>query len=69
MTNTLRVFLLFMALFFINLIVLTGLSKLGFRILLNEVSSLIPPLYSTLTLIMVEKRLKKRKEEFDEAKK
>lgn len=53
--RVLKIVILFIALFLINILVLITLSKIGFDIQATELSYLFPPLFSTLVLLIVDK--------------
>ncbi|OLF47160.1 hypothetical protein BU202_08745 [Streptococcus cuniculi] len=61
MKKVLQVSLLFIALFFINLLVFKLLSSMGFTVVMSETSYVLPPLFSTIVLVLVFPPQKKRK--------
>ncbi|WP_105118023.1 hypothetical protein [Streptococcus suis] len=58
--NGMKVVLLFLALFWINILVFKVLALLGFDLSLNEESYLIPPLMATLLLYLKHVKPKKK---------
>ncbi|HEM2781057.1 hypothetical protein ACS60R_09805 [Streptococcus suis] len=50
-----KISLLFFSLFVINILVLKLLSIIGFDMVITENSYLIPPLFSTVILLIIEK--------------
>ncbi|HEM2804000.1 TPA: hypothetical protein ACGO6Q_000631 [Streptococcus suis] len=50
-----KISLLFFSLFVINILVLKLLSIIGFNMVITENSYLIPPLFSTVILLIIEK--------------
>ncbi|HFI0399748.1 TPA: hypothetical protein ACGO63_002195 [Streptococcus suis] len=50
-----KISLLFFSLFVINILVLKWLSIIGFNMVITENSYLIPPLFSTVILLIIEK--------------
>lgn len=50
-----KISLLFFSLFVINVLVLKWLSIIGFNMVITENSYLIPPLFSTVILLIIEK--------------
>lgn len=53
--RTMKIALLFFSLFLINILVLKLLSIIGFNMVITENAYLIPPLFSTVILLIVEK--------------
>ena len=57
-TEILRVFkivLLFISLFVINIIFFKIISLLGFSIIMTDLSFLVPPLFATIVLLLINK--------------
>ena len=53
--RTMKISLLFFSLFSINILVLKLLSIIGFNMVITENTYLIPPLFSTVILLIIEK--------------
>lgn len=53
--RTMKISLLFFSLFSINILVLKLLSVIGFNMVITENTYLIPPLFSTVILLIIEK--------------
>lgn len=53
--RNMKIFLLFFSLFSINILVLKLLSIIGFNMVITENTYLIPPLFSTVILLIIEK--------------
>ena len=53
--RTMKISLLFLALFSINILVLKLLSIIGFNMAITENTYLIPPLFSTVILLIIGK--------------
>ncbi|TFF65824.1 hypothetical protein [Helcococcus ovis] len=62
-TEILRVFkivLLFISLFVINIIVFKIISLLGFSVIMTDFSFLVPPLFATIVLLLINKYKKNK---------
>lgn len=56
--RVLKILLLFIALFIVNILVFKLLSVVGFNVVMNESSYLLPPLFTTVVLLLIAKKYK-----------
>lgn len=55
-----KIVLLFISLFVINIIVFKIISLLGFRVIMTDFTFLVPPLFATIVLLLINKYKKNK---------